>query len=658
MLRVGIGVGILFLVGMLYWSSLLLETEVGELRSEITRLKVEMSRPVVIQQQVVEAPAPSNFSNLLERDPFYEETLPAMLGASFVPTGTMRSATIGKPKNLHPFAGWKDVMTAVRSCNVSIAQPLFGQYERFAPSAALRVEERAPGEYWVFLREDLEWAPLDRSHFPAGFELAPQFLERYPVTAHDFKFNYDAIMNPYVSESGAAAQRNYLGDIESFEVVDDYTFVVRWREQEGKVKYIARPLTMGLQPLATWVYQFYPDGSRVIDGSDYRNDSVWAQAFSQHWSQNVIPSCGAWLFDGMSDNQVRLRRNPDYFDPHGALSEGWVLTFKESPDGVWQDFKAMGSDTFESRIAPEKVAELAAFEESGTYRNQQAEGSGIQQIDFLDRSYRYIGWNLANPLFASKRVRQALTMAIDRKRLIGQVLNGLGEEITGPLYPLDSSYDGSIEPWSFDLVEARRLLEAEGWIDHDGDGIRDKMIDGKRVKFSFNLMYYVKSTSLRVTIDFIATALREIGIECRPMGVDVADLGAAFEGKEFDAICMGWTLGAPPSEPKQLWHSSGAKEKGSSNAVGFANAEADAIIEALQYEHNLDKRDALYHRFHQIIHDEQPYTFLHAPKQAFLYREYVQNVFVPYERQDLVPGAAWTQPASSIFWIKQDGTDG
>lgn len=546
MLRVGIGVGILFLVGMLYWSSLLLEKDVGELRSEITRLKVEMRRPVVIQQRVVEAPVVSEYSSILEDDPFYAKTLPAMLGANFIPTGTMRSATIGKPQNLHPFIGEASPAGLVRACNVTVGSAVFGQSERFAPSAAARVEERAPGEYWVFLREGMYWAPLEQRHFPAGFELADWFKEQHPLTAHDFKFRHDAIINPYVSEDGATAARNYIVDIESVEVIDDLTFVVRWKPQDGKVKYSARMVTILMQPLAAWVYQFYADGTPIIETDDYRTNSVWAQALSQHWAQNVIPSCGAWLFDGMTESEIRLRRNPNFFDPYAALNASNVTAFKESPDGAWQDFKALGSDVFESRLAPDKIAELEQFEATRTYQNQVAEGSGIKKLEFIDRSYRYIGWNQANPLFASKKVRQALTMTIDRPQLIAKAINGLGVETTGPFHPQEFPYDQSVEPWPYDPVAARHLLEDEGWVDHDGDGIRDKMINGKRVKFSFALMYYVKATHQRVIVDLIATALRDVGIECRPLGVDIADLSGAFEGKDFDAVCLGWVFGAPP----------------------------------------------------------------------------------------------------------------
>ena len=85
--------------------------------------------------------------------------------------------------------------------------------------------------------------------------------------------------------------------------------------------------------------------------------------------------------------------------------------------------------------------------------------------------------------------------------------------------------------------------------------------------------------------------------------------------KSFDALCLGWALGSPPEDPRQLWYSNGAKEQGSSNAVGFANAEADEIINKLTFEADPERRMALYHRFHAIMHEEQPYTFLYEGKR-------------------------------------------
>jgi peptide/nickel transport system substrate-binding protein len=153
--------------------------------------------------------------------------------------------------------------------------------------------------------------------------------------------------------------------------------------------------------------------------------------------------------------------------------------------------------------------------------------------------------------------------------------------------------------------------------------------------------------------EYIATALKEVGINCRLHGVDLPDLSRSFDEKSFDAVFMGWGLGSPPEDPEALWHSSGATEKGSSNAIGFKNPEIDQIIENLHFEYDKEKRLSLYHRFHTIIHEEIPYTFLYSPKRKLLYREYVKNIFIPKERQDLVPGAEVMEPDLRIVWLDQ-----
>ena len=299
--------------------------------------------------------------------------------------------------------------------------------------------------------------------------------------------------------------------------------------------------------------------------------------------------------------------------------------------------------------------ELETFLNSDIYRQQVKEGKAVKRLDYPSRSYAYIGWNQAKPYFQSKKVRQAMTMAIDRKRIVDAYLNGLGMQITGPFAHNSSAYDDSIIPWQFNIQRARALLEEEGWYDKDGNGVVDKEINGKRVPFEFTLTYYVKNPTTKAICEYIATALKELRVKCYLNGVDIADLSAAFDEKSFDALYLGWALGTPPEDPRQLWHSSGAKEQGSSNAIGFVNEEADGIIEKLTFESNPEIRQQLYHRFDAIIHEEQPYTFLFQPKTALLYREYLQNVFIPAERHDLVPGADMAQPISSIFWIKDSG---
>lgn len=682
-LRFVVNIGLFIFLVMLYWSYTLIEHDLRAIRNEINQLKSELlslkDRP---QTESSQNPAPSqaqntlssrvhidpSLPNLLQEDPFYATTLPKLLGPDFKRSGTFHGAVLGKPDNLHPFSNWAQVSAWLGQCTVSVARQKFGIYETLSPDMALKMEERknkntGKTEFWIHLRDGVYWQPLRNDWFSEDLHLAPHFFKKHQVTAADFKFYLDAILNPYVQETGAIALRNYFEDIENVEVIDNLTFIVRWKgievkdsngDVQHKLKYVTKLLTGGLRPLASFVYQYFPDGKKIVSddasADTYRTNSVWAQNFAHHWAKNIIVGCGPWIFDGMSDRQIKFRRNPDHYFPYDVLANASEVQLKDSLDAMWQEFKSNRLDTYQ--IRPDQFLELQEFLKSPAYLAQKASGAAIHQLEYLARSYAYIGWNEAKPYFKSKTVRQALTMAIDRRRIIEQNLNGLGIEITGPFFYNSNSYDSAIAPWPFDPQKARRLLEAEGWYDQDGDGILDKFIDGKWVPFRFRLTYYVKNPTGKAICEYIATALKEIGIDCLLQGVDIADLTAVFEEKSFDAINLAWQLGTPPENPKQLWYSTGAKEKGSSNSIGFANAEIDKIIDALDYESDPEKRTALYHRFDAIIHEEAPYTFLYTPKAVLLYRDYVQNMFIPSERQDLIPGANVSEPDSSILWLR------
>ncbi|NGX58011.1 MAG: Oligopeptide-binding protein AppA [Chlamydiae bacterium] len=675
-----LGFALFAIAAMIYWSTSLIEDDinrieqnVNDLKSDLLNIRIEIDRvrddliDRVGTPRTQETKVPkkkSEYSNLLTEDPFYIKTLPEMLGSSFRPSGDYRQATAGKPKNLHPFGNWSQVNEWIGLCSITLSNMHFGIYETLGPGAAERIEQRSNPktgnpEFWVFLRDDLYWKPLKASYFSKDFRLSPWFTQLHQVTAHDFKFWFDAMMNPFMQQAGAVALRTYYGDIESFEVVDDQTFVVRWKvvdwNGEKKTRYAAKLLTGGLRPLASFVYKYFPNGEKIVqndsDPETYRKDSVWAQNFTEHWAKNVIVSCGPWVFSGWNERRILFDRNSRFYDRYAALMEKRTTTFKANPDSAWQDFKVGLVETVV--LQPKQLVEWDNFQKSNLYASQKEKGDLIERLDFMARSYSYIGWNEATPYFNSAKVRRAMTMAIDRNRIIKNILNGMGVEITGPFFIGSDAYDKSIKPWQYDPVAAERLLDEEGWYDTDDDGIRDKEVDGKVIPFSFSLTFYVKNPTTKAICEYVATALKEIGVDCQLNGVDLADLSALFDEKGFDALALGWGLGTPPEDPRQLWYSAGAKEKGSSNAIGFSNKKADKIIDALEFESDREKRIALYHRFHQIMHEEAPYTFLYTPKTVYLYRNNVQNVFIPADRQDLIPGANVAQPQSSIFWIKE-----
>jgi peptide/nickel transport system substrate-binding protein len=444
--RFVMGLGLFAFMAMLYWSSVMLEHDVKALRSEVMQLRsdmfnwsgaIERVRGDILQalaqghstaaigQAAIERALPSDnnslaamsderYPNLLQTDLFYQNVLPKLLGNKFKPQGVLHTSTIVKPESLHPFNGNADVISWNQMCRGAVGQNKFGIYDSLAPDLATKMEERkddATGvsEYWIFLRRDIYWQPLEPRFFE-GVELAPLFLRKHPVTAHDFKLYYDAIMNPYMQEMGAVALRSYIGNIDTVRVVDDHTFVVRWKTQpveqpdgtvRNLVQYNAKLMTAALQPLPGFVCKHFTDGSKILEEDSaedsYRTSSVWAQNYAQHWSKNTIISCGPWVFDGMTDQQIRMRRNTEYYNPLAVLVEASETSFRSSSDALWQDFQALKTDTY--ILSPEKLSEWETFKKSAVYAQQQERNLGIERLDYVARSYSYVAWNQNKPYY-------------------------------------------------------------------------------------------------------------------------------------------------------------------------------------------------------------------------------------------------------------------
>jgi len=147
----------------------------------------------------------------------------------------------------------------------------------------------------------------------------------------------------------------------------------------------------------------------------------------------------------------------------------------------------------------------------------------------------------------------------------------------------------------------------------------------------------------------IKETLAAAGIDMKIQNVEWSVYLQRLEEQNFEACCLGWQSPFDP-DPYQIWHSSQADQRGSSNHIGFKNAEADRIIEELRKTFDVEKRIELAHRFCRILHEEQPYTFLFAPYSLVALSGRYRNVrvfpvgipdsimWVPGAEQKKVPG--------------------
>jgi peptide/nickel transport system substrate-binding protein len=240
-------------------------------------------------------------------------------------------------------------------------------------------------------------------------------------------------------------------------------------------------------------------------------------------------------------------------------------------------------------------------------------------------SYSYIGRNNTHPIFRDIRVRQAMTYLTNRQQMLKTVLFELGEVVSGPLYLFRPEYDKTLLPYPYDPQKALQLLGEAGWKDSDGDGILDKMIDGQKVPFRFEIKFNSGNEIRKSVALTVQDELKKHGIDASVRQLDWTIYLDDVRHHKFDAIILGWGMPATEPDEYQVWHSSQAGNKGS-NHVSYKNARADALLEEYRRTFDPQKRSALYREFQQILHQEQPYTFLFIQKSIRAVDRRFQNI--------------------------------
>jgi peptide/nickel transport system substrate-binding protein len=223
-------------------------------------------------------------------------------------------------------------------------------------------------------------------------------------------------------------------------------------------------------------------------------------------------------------------------------------------------------------------------------------------------SYTYLGYNLKNPLFADKRVRQAITCAINKDELVQGVLFGLGQPAYGPFQPGTWANDPDLKPFPYDPKRAERLLGEAGWKRTEDDGVLMK--DGK--PFRFTILTNQGNDQRIKSAQIIQYRLKKIGIDVKIRVLEWASLLTNYiDTRNFETVLMGWSLSQDPDQ-YDIWHSSktGPKEL---NFISYKNSEVDRLLEEGRGTFDKEKRRKCYYRMQEILADEQPYTFLYVP---------------------------------------------
>lgn len=448
------------------------------------------------------------------------------------------------------------------------------------------------------------------------------FSDGQPMTGEDVVFNMKAIKNPFVDD---AALRNYFEMVKKVEVdpADPYTIRIimskpYWRALYSNGSFRICPKHVldpqNLTDKMSW--------DELTDMKSAKNNPS-IQKFADFLnSQEVsrdpkyVLGSGPYMLEGWKTGQaITIKRNPKYWDAQHTPAYTDKIIFKTIQDNSASVVAAKNKE----------VDAMFVIQPIDFYKNlENAEQFDLQRAKPIEPTYTYLGWNEVNPLFKDAKVRMALSYCVDRKDIIEKVLYGDAIPIQSHIYFKNTKLlNTDLPPIPFDLEKAKQLLSEAGWKDSDGDGVLDKVIDGKKTDFKFTFLILnnpIRKQVLLVVID----ALKKVGIRADLQELEWSVYLDKTKKHEYDATYGAWQLSVTPEDPYQIWHSSQAQGEGS-NYISFINAQSDSLIEAYRNEFDENKRTDLIKRWQKLIYDQQPYTFLWSSKSRYIYNNRYKN---------------------------------
>lgn len=413
-----------------------------------------------------------------------------------------------------------------------------------------------------------------------------------PLTSADVKFTWEAASNV---EGGSATASEYEL-IESIETPDDLTVVVKYSE-----------VNVGYLDQFKWIIPQHATG----DVADMLN-----------WEFNRQPiGTGPFKFaEWMAADHVTVLKNEDYREDGKPYLDG--INFLVIPAEESRTARMLQGDAH-VMLWPGSEAD-EQFAESDVAKERVAPGIWVTQLRFnLSKPFDGDpGPEPPHPILGDQKVRQAIAMAIDRQRINHEIMDTL--VIDSPLAV--GWIMAEVEPFEFDPEKAKSLLEEAGWVDTDGDGIREAQgaqfaEDGTKMEMTVN--GYTSFTPIDLGELAIQEDLANIGIKLNIQNQDFAIIFGTWADQslrlvgDYDLLYYdsGFFI-EPHTEIYAEFHSSGipsAENPAGQNIYRWMRDDVDKALEAAGATIDVEERRAAYQTVADAIREDIP-TF---PVQQF-----------------------------------------
>ena len=466
---------------------------------------------------------------------------------------TLHLATSSNPSRLNP-------ILATDSSSSDISQHIFNGLLKYDKDSQTIIGDLAKEFYFednktlVFeLKKNVKWQD------GAGF------------TSEDVLFTYEVLTSDKISSPYSAGFR-FVKDVE---IVDEYKLKVHYKQAYFKAR-------------ETWMMGIIPKhilkDEKNLMNSKFNTNPIGTGPYKLHQlehSKNII-----------------LKANEDYFEGKPKIDE---ISYHVIADPM-------------TRFLMLKSGQLDVGSVEPMQYERQLTEKFFDMYDIYEKislSYTYLGFNLRREKFQDSRVREALSIAIDRDEIVKILFFNHAELCSGPFHPSSIAFNKDVKIPKLDLQRAKKLLNEAGY--------------SKENPFTFEITTSNSSPVRPYAAQILQHQLKKIGVIVNLRVMEwQAFLNMVVFPNEFDSVLLGWAL-SPAPDPYMFWHSDN-DTKGGFNLVGYHNEYMNKLIEKSQSIVDKKILSNLWQEMYKIIVDDNPYLFLYIPNSITVINKNIKNV--------------------------------
>jgi peptide/nickel transport system substrate-binding protein len=500
--------------------------------------------------------------------------------------------------------GYVDIRTMNPFATITDLNKALERYALYAPLVML--DERLEPQPWLAQAWDTTAAGADSLDLTFRLRRDVRWQDGRATTAHDVAFTFRHARDPRSAYVDAAALALFAPEPE---IIDSFTIRFRLRRHPDFLEAFFL-----LPPVPAHVFGDTPPEQLARHASGTQPVANGPFRFVRRTAQD-------WVFEA----------NPDFPESLGGPPYLERIVFRTIPEQTSLITEILvGRIDLAVSVRPPQVPQL-----------EDADSIGV--VTFPVPNWVFIALNTRLPLFDSRAERRALAMAIDRRALVDGIMGGLNVTGRSAVTPVHWAYDSTAAvPFAPD--SARLLLAGAGWIDRDGDGVRD---NAAGQPFRFRLKVWQGAGNYRELAEAVQAQLAAVGIDARPEIVEFNTFLAQVQGqpradgsrtRDFDAAIGNWTDNLLRKDDSQLLHS--RNRTSPRQWTGFNSPVLDELLDSLAVTMDRERARSFWRRYQHALVDESPLIVLF----------YAQGINAVHSRLAGIPSHDPRGPLGSIRW--------